>query len=182
MKTLQDWAEFYYRNGIYVYPPSGYFDLSKWSTFKETLKDAMSYDWHKYSSIYGMAGKRGIRLLRFNFKEKDELYKKCYIKKVLALLNLDRYPWVIDTGDGIEILINCPSFVDCGMWDKFEDFTVIYKSFFALPALTTKPSFYFHGIPTIKPAYIKEKSLINCINVLNDDTTFLNRYINHITE
>lgn len=178
MKTLQEWAEYYCEMGIYIYPSYLQFDWSKpeiWKTFKQTINDVRNYNWKISNDLAGLSGKQGIRVLRLNIDKEESLYRNYCINKIFAILNLERYPWVIDTQDAVEIIINSPSFINSFKYDSFKDFLLIYKGFFELPVLNNGVSFYFNGIPTIKPAVISEKSLISCFDILMQDSHFIKR-------
>lgn len=178
MISLQDWAEYYFKMGIYVNPPClniNYSDRDAWSIFKQTLEDVKSYDWQTIEGFYGVSGKQGIRVLRLNIGKDRPLYRSYCIKKIFVLLNLERYPWVIDTQNALEIVINCESFFDAFTFDTFEDLLLIYKGNFTLPYTANDAVFYFNGVPTIKPTVIARSSLANVIEVLKKDTHFNKR-------
>lgn len=124
MISLQDWAEYYFKMGIYVNTPClniNYSDMDAWSIFKQTLEDVKSYDWLTCKGFYGVSGKQGIRVLRLNIGKDVPLYRNYCVNKIFALLNLERYPWIIDTSDAMEIIINCQSFFNPNTFDFFED-------------------------------------------------------------
>lgn len=177
MRTLRDWAEYYYEMGILVYPfPSQHYpwdSVEEWATFNQTLQIVRNYKWELFESLMGVSGKNGIRVLRLNINKEDAEYRSYCIDRIFSLLKLERYPWVIDTKDALEIIINCQSFFPPETFFGFRDMVLIYKGNFPLPCTGEEASFYFNGIPTIKPAVITQKALADCIEVLKGDVKFI---------
>lgn len=169
MKSLQDWAEYYYSKGIYVWMPGGRpFDWSEWrSSYRQSLADVKAYNWKIAHDVYGVAGKRGIRVLSIKTNNADENTRDVFVKKVLELLNLDKYPWVISDTDSFSVIFDC---IVTGnkIEDIFGNVSILYEGVFALPSSNSSVKFYFNGIPTIKPIQIRNKTLENCVEVLKD--------------
>lgn len=178
MKNLEEWAEYYYKMGIYIYPSYLDFDwkdTSAWSSFSQSIEDVRNYQWKLCDSFSGLSGQQGIRVLRLNISKESPLYRSYCIDKIFTLLNLERYPWVIDTQDALEIIINCHSFFDMKVFNDFKDFLLIFKGYFTLPFTGSKDTFYFNGVPTIKPAIVTQDSLASAIEVLKKDNHFIKR-------
>lgn len=135
MISLQKGAEYYFKEDLCQSPclNINYLDLDAWRLFKLTLDDVKNYDWQTCNGFYDVSSKQRIRVLRLNINKGNLLYRSHCVNKIFALLNLDRYTWVIDTQDTLEIVINCRSFFDPFAFDTFENILLIYKGNFTLP-------------------------------------------------
>lgn len=183
MKNLRDWAKYYYNKGIVIWLPEYYSSIS-WQALKkhkQTLSEIDNYSWFKSNHVSGVAGKKGIIAISLSIKGKDFLYKKNFVNKVLSLLNLNNYPWIFNNKNEITVIINCP--VEKKVTEeRYDNFSILYEGIFQMPSNIVNEKFFYNGIPVIKPAYIKESLLENCIKVLKDSTYFINKCINHLEE
>ena len=61
MKTIKEWAEFYFQKGINICPDNVCFVWSEWRLKKQTLDELKGYDWNNVTDLYAVIGKKGIR-------------------------------------------------------------------------------------------------------------------------
>lgn len=174
MKDLQEWAEYYYSKGFYVWMPDDRpFNWNEWrSSYKQTLADVKTYNWKIGHQVCGVAGKKGIKVLSLKVENLNNTSKNILVKKVLGLLDLDNYPWVTFDSKTISIIVDC---VDTGSktLEDFTGFSVLYEGVFTLPTSYSTEKFYFNGIPIERPRQVRKVTFDNCIEVLKD-------YLNHL--
>ncbi len=107
-KSLQDYAEFYFSKSLFVCPYSEEsIDWNEWKYKELTKEDIKSYCWNTFDGISLVAGKKGIRVLKFmNIEEMGIMKVFTIIKEAFDILHLpDDYPWVVMTSNSIAIIV-----------------------------------------------------------------------------
>ena len=170
MDTLQEWADYYQKMGIFTFPSNQEFNWNDWRSISEAQKTYQTVFWSKASGMVGVAGIKGLRVLHIkNLKDKDVLYKKQLIQKMLGLLGLQRYPWVFYSSDSVSILIETPDDQGSKKSKKEENIELLWQNKFYIPCKDSTISFYYNALPLDKPAHISSELLIICYNVLKEE-------------
>lgn len=168
-KNIQDWAEHYYNLGIYVFPVGTPFNWAKdWRHRKQTIEEVRQYSWTS-QGVKGVAGGVGIRVLVFNVENTTDTQKTDLINKVLKMLNLNRYPWVIERSN--RILIPIYSGIGNGSMSR-EDFGgayIYWEHDFTLPTPDSVSRFFFRGMPLIRPKAVNKDILLNCAKAIGEE-------------
>ena len=169
MNTLQEWADYYLKMGIYTFPSNQEFNWNDWRNLPEAQKTYQSVYWSKASGMVGVAGIKGIRILHIkSIKGRDNIYKQQLVQKILDLLELQRYPWVFYPSDSISILVETPDDQGNKQSDKEENIELLWQDKFYIPYKDSMTSCYYNALPLIKPAHISSELLISCFNILKE--------------
>lgn len=169
MKTLKEWAEFYYQKGINICPDNVSFDWTDWRLNKQTLEELKAYDWDTAKAIYAVVGKKGIRALSLLEVENLSVdYRDKLLKRVLSLLGLSKdYPWVVDFTDALCVIIESADIP--GMKNKkYKDMELLWQDTIAMPPYQGI-HFYSCSIPNERPTHIPNDVLFKCMDTIRDD-------------
>lgn len=170
MKTIQDWAEYYFNKGINVIPDNEHFDWADWRHKKQTIEELRGYDWASAKEIYAVVGKKGIRVLcLLRVGEESIDYRDLLIERTLSLLDLPYdYPWVVDYGDAISIFVESADDIQGMKSQKYLDMELLWQDTLTLP---TNGSIHFNScqLPNDRPAHVQNKDLLKCMDTLRED-------------
>lgn len=170
MDTLQEWADYYLKMGIYTFPSNQEFNWNDWRNLPEAQKTYQSVYWSKAFGMVGIAGIKGIRVLHIkDLNDKDELYKYQLVQKILCLLGLKRYPWIFYSSDSISLLVETSDDQGNKQSDKEDNIELLWQDKFYIPCKNYMTSFYYNALPMTKPAHISSELLITCYNILKEE-------------
>lgn len=165
MQTLQEWANYYQRMKVWVFP----FSLEEvaWKFWKDK-KDAdylalfKTWDWDGESGLKLVVGKKGIRMIELSDREQ--------LSEVLSLLELpDDYPWIIDSVQGLGIVVDTPSATHSvfGLGNKSNSYCrLLWEGYYVLPSIHVSQYFYKNRMPTDHPSQVLDSLFVNCLNYL----------------
>jgi hypothetical protein len=170
MKTIQDWAEFYFNKGINVVPDSEHFDWVDWRHKNQTIEELRGYDWASAKELYAVVGKKGIRVLSLLGVENESVeFRNILVERVLSLLGLPfDYPWVVDYCDAICVFIESADDIQGMKSQKYRDMELLWQDTLTLP---TDGSIHFYScqLPNERPAHVLNETLLKCMDTLRDD-------------
>jgi hypothetical protein len=174
MNNIQEWAEFYFNKGINVIPENEHFEWSDWRQKKQTIEELRGYDWTSAKDIYAVVGKKGIRILSLLRVENESVdYRDLLVERAISLLGLPYdYPWVVDYGDAICVLVESADDIQGMKNQRYRDIELLWQDTLCLP---TGGSIHFYwgniygGLPQKRPAHISNDVLLKCFETLRKD-------------
>jgi hypothetical protein len=159
MKTLQEWAEYYKKLGVWVYPYKDYSEQFQWLHWRN-MKDSdydeefNTYDWSLAEGINLVTGKKGILVLSFA-KDENIKYATNSLLKFLSLLGLSQnYDWVIEGDTYFSIVLDVHTMPMGRINKKYKDFVIRYEDSYILPPvdnITNHESHFRNGYPISRP-------------------------------
>lgn len=173
-KSLQDYAEYYFSKSMYVYPYSGNkIDWNEWKHQVQNAEDLKSYTWDTFEGISLVAGKKGIRVLKFmNIEEMGIMKVFIIVKEALDMLHLpEDYPWIVLTSNSISIIVESADDIQgmgnrsyTGRKDMKIGYTIlIWQEYLTLPS--TNPRIHFLSIfPNERPMHVTNANIIKCLD------------------
>ena len=173
-KSLNDYAEYYFNKCLFVCPYyGGKIDWKDWKNRVQNEEDVRSYTWKTFEGISLVAGKKGIRVLKFMDIEEMGIVKVfTIVKEALDILHLpEDYPWVVLTSSSISIIVESPDDIQ-GMRNKSypgrKDFKIghtilLWQELFTLP--TTNPRIHFlSSFPDERPMHVTNTKIFKCLD------------------
>lgn len=176
MKTIQEWAEYYYEKGLLLWMPINNQPLTEWSkSFKQSIENINEYNWDCVSNIMGIAGSNDIIVISLNVKNKSEEYKDLLVNRVSQLLGLRRYPWIIYSADEIDIILHIRLSNTHNRKNRvyYDTFSILYEGIFTLPSSKRSGCNFYCGIPIGKIRSINEVFLDSFIYMMKYHINFL---------
>lgn len=180
MENLREWAEFYYTNGIAIYPScANRWEVLEAYPWKQTLEAVQTFNWEGSQWVGGIAGVANVSLIKLSLKRKELQYIFKVVTRLLYLLNLYNYPWVIiDKDDTVFVLLRC----NCKYIGEegFDSLQIISKGFYELPCNTDKvesgAEFFFNAVPSTAPSTVKYEDVLTAIGcIIEEFGLFLDR-------
>ena len=168
--NIQDWAEYYFNKGINVIPDNEHFDWVNWRHKKQTFEELRGYDWVTAKDLYAVVGKKGIRalcLLRVADESID--IRNLLVERTLSLLELPfDYPWVVDYGDAISVIVESADDKQGMKSRKFHNIELLWEDALSLP-IGGNVHFYYGEQPLKRPAHISNDMLLKCFDMMRKD-------------
>lgn len=170
MESMKEWAEFYFSNKIYIIPDTECFEWAEWRSKIQTIEDLRGYDWASSKEVYAIIGKKGIRALSISGLENVSIdYKNLLVERALSLLGLPfDYPWVVDYGDAICVIIESADDRQGLKSQKFRDIELLWQDTLCLPTAGSE-HFYYGELPKKRPTHISNDVLLNCFEMMRKD-------------
>ena len=174
MYTLREWAEYYQRMGIWVYPYN-HPEFSKME-LKKINKDtypemAKIFNWEEATGIKAVVGKKGIRVLILkDFIDKEQSYKDNMLGDVIEHLGLPSdYPWIINSEDTLGILLDTTELLkERRDYISYKWGTLLVEGYYILPPFNNTIVFYKDYVPQAHPhPQVRQDQLSGCIKHLN---------------
>lgn len=175
MKSLRDWAIYYYNSAVAIIPSYlEYKEIDFDSPYRQEKSRVNSFCWEQSDAIKGVVGINGLTILKLNLKNKDAAYIYQVVTKVLALLNFYNYPWAIQYKDSILILFECWNVTSFKDRDDFGDITIYWRNFiydlpFETASIHSDAKFFFSAVPTIRPLKIYNDDLREVVKTLIEE-------------
>ena len=167
---IEDWAEFYFNKGINVIPDSEHFDWAEWRHKNQTIEELRSYDWTSAKEIYAVVGKKGIRVLSLlRVGDESMEFRGLLVERALSLVGLPYdYPWVVDFGDAISILVESADDIQGMKSRKYADMELLWQDTLKLPT-NGNIHFYYSQLPNNRPAHVQNNDILKCMDILRGD-------------
>lgn len=174
METLKELAEFYYGNKIFVFPNQVSFAWENWRNKEQTLAEVNSFDWKAARQMYGVAGKKGIRVVKLmgiGDLTLDKLYH--LIKTSLLILRLpEDYPWIIITSESVSVVVESADDIqgmDNRSYSGREDLGIkhvilLWQADFLLPSFDSRVRF-LGDFPHERPKHVINGNVFKCLDV-----------------
>lgn len=171
MNIIQDWAEYYFNNGINVIPDNEHFDWADWRHKKQTIEELRGYDWASANDIYAVVGKKGIRILSILKVEDASIdLRNLLVERALSLLGLPYYyPWVVDYCDAICVFVESADDIQGMKSQKYRDIELLWQDTLILP--TNGSIHFYYGVhPQKRPTHVSNDLLLKCLDAMRKDS------------
>lgn len=177
-KSILDYAMYYFNMGINVYPHCQ--GNTRWDKLKDLEQregDMEIYEWEAFDGIDAIAGKTGVRMLKFmKIRDMSILNVANIIKDALDILHLPKdYPWVIIEPDAIAIIIKNSEddlLTRNRSYAGRESLSIgqtilLWEGLFPLPC--TNPRIHFlTTFPNGEPAFVKSDYIFKCLDIFRE--------------
>lgn len=172
MDTLREWAEYYKKMGIWVFPFNRVsFSWDDWRLKKasEYEQDFRRYEWDKAKKILMVAGgtKRKRILVINDLKANNHSYNYQLLKHVLEELCLPQdYPWVIWNKNFMGVIVDTNGDIPGMNSNKVgtKRVRLIWEKSFTVPYPGSTAEFWYGQRPDTEPQQIDSNVLIKCAN------------------
>ncbi len=165
MRILQEWAEHYKKQRIWVYPYKDYSEKFQWLHWRNMTdsdydEEFLTYDWDSAEGINVVTGKKGVLILTLA-KDKNIIYATKVLLKVLTVLGLPHdYKWVIEGTTYFSVILDVHSMPVGSINKKYKDFNIHYEDSYILPPSGIFSESHFkNGIPYGHPEQLSWKTL-----------------------
>lgn len=166
METMQEWASYYQKLRVWVYP--GYLPF-KWLDWRKLndkvyLEKAQTYDWNRTKYMMLVVGKKGTRAIKINWSYKSAL------SNVLTILGLPLdYLWIINNTD-YYIIVDSPNLLLGGIKAKTDKFEVIWEAGIQIPSDTSSCLCFLDTVPDKHPNVVSNDTIKECISKLSKES------------
>lgn len=165
MTTISEWAEYYKKMRVWVFPYMS--QEMQWKFWKN--KHDMDYwnlsktwAWNDDTGLKLVVGKKGIRVI--------ELHNRDLLDKALSLLGLpEDYPWIIVSCLGYGIVVDTPNVSSCvfGMTNRgYKDVLLLWEGYYVLPTTGIPRYFYKNRMPSEHPTQVTDEVFVDCVDIL----------------
>ena len=183
MKTLQEWAKYYQKLGIWVLP---YPSQAGWDSFWKRKSDKDYYNiskrwtWNEDKGLHLVVGRKGVRVIEL-LKNSCEGDTTKHLLKALRLLRLpEDYSWIIERKDRLGIIIaTLEDSVDISKsWNGYHGRDLLLvEGHYVLPPSNDSIKFYKDRLPNEFPNMVDSKVLFGYVERIDNNTGVSKDYV-----
>lgn len=169
MESIREWAEYYKKLKVWVYPePQFEYEFQEWNGKKDIDYQQVFTQWDLNSSIglRLMVGRKGVRVVEMVRDVSDNTTDK-HLHSILNCLGLpDDYPWIIESHDRLGVIVNTPGVSSRTVGRSngcFGRDILIWRGSYVLPSMDKTICFYKDRLPKVPPTQISDDVLLDYV-------------------